>query len=93
MPFCLLENAVVNASKQSEGAGEGEGDTQETDKGLVKLTKAEKRAKLKKSKKEAKKQAKELPPDEVKDNPQRAVLVSYHFIYPCPSFGLFFLSF
>ncbi|KAI6706266.1 hypothetical protein NL676_009228 [Syzygium grande] len=70
----LYYRTLLSASKQSEGAGEGEGDTQETDKGLVKLSKAEKRAKLKKSKKEAKKQAKELPPDEVKDNPQRAVL-------------------
>ncbi|XP_056173997.1 nucleolar complex-associated protein 3 [Syzygium oleosum] len=70
----LYYRTLLNASKQSEGAGEGEGATQETDKGLVKLTKAEKRAKLKKSRKEAKKQAKELPPDEVKDNPQRAVL-------------------
>lgn len=68
----LYYRTLLNASKPSEG--EGEEHTNETDKGLVKLTKVERRAKLKKSKKEAKKQTKELPPEEVKDNPQRAVL-------------------
>ncbi|XP_048132360.1 nucleolar complex-associated protein 3-like isoform X2 [Rhodamnia argentea] len=70
----LYYRTLLNTSKPSEGEGEGEERTNETDKGLVKLTKAERRAKLKKSKKEAKKQTKELPQDEVKDNPQRAVL-------------------
>ncbi|XP_030553118.1 nucleolar complex-associated protein 3-like isoform X1 [Rhodamnia argentea] len=70
----LYYRTLLNASKPSEGEGEGEERTNETDKGVVKLTKAERRAKLKKSKKEAKKQTKELPQDEVKDNPQRAVL-------------------
>ncbi|KAH0986302.1 hypothetical protein GBA52_013479 [Prunus armeniaca] len=43
------------------------------DKSIVKLTKAERRAKLKKSKKEAKKQGKEAEP-EVQQTPQEAVL-------------------
>ncbi|KAF8037855.1 hypothetical protein BT93_B0637 [Corymbia citriodora subsp. variegata] len=70
----LYYRTLLKASKPSEDGGEGEEHAQETDKGLVKLTKAERRAKLKKGKKEAKKQAKELPPDGVKDNPQKAVL-------------------
>ncbi|XP_010056555.2 nucleolar complex protein 3 homolog [Eucalyptus grandis] len=70
----LYYRPLSKASKPTEDGGEGEEHAQETDKGLVKLNKAERRAKLKKSKKEAKKQAKELPPDEVKDNPQTAVL-------------------
>ena len=46
------------------------------DKSIVKLTKAERRAKLKKSKKEAKKQGKELSKTEdVEQTPQAAVLV------------------
>ena len=42
---------------------------------MVKLTKSEKRAKLKKMKKEAKKQGKEMAKTEVEDTPQAAVLV------------------
>ncbi|MGN6615094.1 MAG: hypothetical protein ACTHKC_08630 [Candidatus Nitrosocosmicus sp.] len=41
----------------------------------MKLTKSEKRAKLKKMKKEAKKQGKEMAKTEVEDTPQAAVLV------------------
>lgn len=51
---------------------------------MVKLTKAEKRAKLKKMRKEAKQQGKEVAKAEVEETPQAAVLVlsnqiNYHF--------------
>ena len=52
----------------------GEDDNTE-DKGIIKLTKAERRAKLKKSKKDAKKQGKEVAKTEVEQTPQAAVLV------------------
>lgn len=62
-----------NSGDENE-AGEDEKDGG-GDKGIVKLTKAERRAKLKKSKKEAKKQGKELSkPEEAEQAPQAAVL-------------------
>ncbi|KAL2328637.1 hypothetical protein Fmac_022064 [Flemingia macrophylla] len=61
---------IVSENDPSE---EGAQEDVEADKGLVKLTKAEKRAKLKKMKKEAKKQGKEVA-KEVEETPQAAVL-------------------
>jgi hypothetical protein len=63
--------------KTSTLSGLGEEETGEDNKdGLVKLTKVERRAKLKKQKREAKKQGKELDnEEEVQQAPQAAVLV------------------
>ncbi|OMP04851.1 CCAAT-binding factor [Corchorus capsularis] len=59
----------------SQTAEVAENEEENEDKSVVKLTKPERRAKLKKSKKEAKKQAKELPKtEEVQPNPQEAAL-------------------
>lgn len=74
------------ATKTAPEKGPGEKETEEdgnTDKGLVKLTKAEKRAKLKKMRKEGKKQGKEVAKAEVEEAPQAAILVitnSFHNI-------------
>lgn len=77
----LLCGAVPKAASENNVDGEGEtgGDVEDSaaDKSIVKLTKADRRAKLKKSKKEAKKQGKELEKTEEKQNPQAAVLVFY----------------
>jgi hypothetical protein len=64
------KTAPVNAPSEEETGEDGNEDT-----GLVKLTKAEKRAKLKKIRKEGKKQGKEVAKEEVKEAPQAAVLV------------------
>ncbi|OMP06730.1 CCAAT-binding factor [Corchorus olitorius] len=59
----------------SQTAEVAENEEENEDKSVVKLTKPERRAKLKKSKKEAKKQAKELPKtEEVQPTPQEAAL-------------------
>ncbi|XP_057435299.1 nucleolar complex-associated protein 3 [Lotus japonicus] len=63
-------NRVSENGPNEEEAGEDEN----VDKGLVKLTKAEKRAKLKKMRKEEKKHGKEVPKAEVEETPQAAVL-------------------
>jgi len=63
-----------NATSRDQDIVNNEADG--VDKSLVKLTKAEKRAKLKKMRKEAKKQAKNMAEEEeVQQNPQAAVLV------------------
>lgn len=69
------DDAATKASKASENDPTEEEASGAADKSIVKLTKAERRAKLKKSKKEAKKQGKEAEP-EVEQTPQEAVLVS-----------------
>ncbi|XP_042483089.1 nucleolar complex protein 3 homolog [Macadamia integrifolia] len=62
-----------DAPKEEETAMEDKND--DTDKGIVKLTKAEKRAKQKKIRKEAKQKPKDLANvDEVQENPQAEVL-------------------
>ncbi|XP_054814559.1 nucleolar complex-associated protein 3 [Prosopis cineraria] len=61
-----------NGSAEEEIGGDNNDGN--VDKGLVKLSKAEKRAKLKKMKKEAKKQGKEVADTEVQPAPQAAVL-------------------
>ncbi|CAK7355459.1 unnamed protein product [Dovyalis caffra] len=63
------------SEKKGGDVGDGEGEDGGGDKGIVKLTKAERRAKLKKSKKEAKKLGKEVAKaEDVKETPQAAVL-------------------
>ncbi|PON58290.1 Nucleolar complex-associated protein [Trema orientale] len=71
----LLYRTVPKTSKVSENNEEGEtgGDDKEGT-GVIKLTKAERRAKLKKSRKEARKQGKEAITTEVEQTPQAAVL-------------------
>lgn len=64
-----------SASAQNEDEATGENEDDAEDKGVLKLTKAERRAKLKRLKKEAKKQMKEgLEVEEVHQTPQVAVL-------------------
>ncbi|KAL6272442.1 hypothetical protein ACE6H2_023134 [Prunus campanulata] len=69
----LYYRTATKASKASENDPTEEEASGAADKSIVKLTKAERRAKLKKSKKEAKKQGKEAEP-EVEQTPQEAVL-------------------
>ncbi|CAB4277037.1 unnamed protein product [Prunus armeniaca] len=69
----LYYRTATKASKASENDPTEEEASGAADKSIVKLTKAERRAKLKKSKKEAKKQGKEAEP-EVQQTPQEAVL-------------------
>lgn len=67
--FMLLYNAVSQTAEVTENEGD-------VDKSVVKLTKAERRAKLKKTKKEAKKMGKELAKtEEVQPTQQEAALV------------------
>lgn len=71
----LLCGIATKTSRPSEEET-GDDDKEATaDQSVVKLTKAERRAKLKKSKKEAKKQGTELAKTEVEQTPQAAVLV------------------
>lgn len=76
----LVYRKVTKTSKPSETNLCEEGETGEddeegtVDKSIIKLTKVERRAKLKKIKKEAKKQGKELAKTEVEQTPQAAVL-------------------
>lgn len=79
LPIKTLDGKVYyrTATKtvtENDPSEEGAGEDVDVDKGLVKLTKAEKRAKLKKMKKEAKKQGKEVAEAEVEETPQAAVL-------------------
>lgn len=73
----LLSHSVVSTTEKGPTKEETEGEDNEgnVDKGLLKLSKAERRAKLKKMKKEAKKQGKEVTSTEVQQTPQAAVLV------------------
>lgn len=64
------KTAPVNGPSEEETGEDGS-----IDKGLFKLTKAEKRAKLKKIRKEGKKQGKEVAKEEVEEVPQAAALV------------------
>ena len=69
---------------ENDPSEERTGENVKKDKGMVKLTKAEKRAKLKKMRKDAKQQGKEVAKAEVEETPQAAVLVlsnqiNYHF--------------
>ncbi|KHN05733.1 Nucleolar complex protein 3 like [Glycine soja] len=59
---------------ENDPSEERTGENVKKDKGMVKLTKAEKRAKLKKMRKEAKQQGKEVAKAEVEETPQAAVL-------------------
>ncbi|XP_024019140.1 nucleolar complex protein 3 homolog [Morus notabilis] len=71
----LLYRTATKTSRPSEEGETGDDDKEATaDQSVVKLTKAERRAKLKKSKKEAKKQGTELAKTEVEQTPQAAVL-------------------
>ncbi|OVA07896.1 CCAAT-binding factor [Macleaya cordata] len=73
----LLYRTASKESKKSENASKEDEGTADngTDKSVVKLTKPERRAKLKKSKKEAKKQVKEpVNAEEVQATPQADVL-------------------
>ncbi|XP_062115749.1 nucleolar complex-associated protein 3 [Humulus lupulus] len=73
----LVYRTAPKTSKQSENNIDEEEEEKEDDKegtGVFKLTKAERRAKLKKGKKEAKKQGKEVVTPEVEQTPQAAVL-------------------
>ncbi|KAI9116384.1 hypothetical protein K1719_012551 [Acacia pycnantha] len=80
LPVKTLDGKLYyrTVSKTENGSAQEEtgGDTTDgnADKGLVKLSKAERRAKLKKMKKEAKKQGKEVANTEVQPAPQAAVL-------------------
>ncbi|XP_045796088.1 nucleolar complex protein 3 homolog [Trifolium pratense] len=65
------KTAPVNAPSEEETGEDGNEDM-----GLVKLTKAEKRAKLKKIRKEGKKQGKEVAKEELEEVPQAAVLAA-----------------
>ncbi|KAJ9139611.1 hypothetical protein P3X46_030329 [Hevea brasiliensis] len=73
----LYYRTLSNTSEKSENGRDADDEKGDSgaDKGIVRLTKAERRAKLKKSKKEAKKQGKELgKTEEVQETPQAAVL-------------------
>ena len=75
---CLGSHNNSAASKtvsENDLSEEGTAEDTNMDEGMVKLTKAEKRAKLKKMKKEAKKQGKEMAKAEVEETPHAAVLV------------------
>ncbi|KAG8638203.1 nucleolar complex protein 3 homolog [Manihot esculenta] len=82
LPVKTLDGKVYyrTLSKTTEKSENGrdtddEKDDSGADKGILRLTKAERRAKLKKSKKEAKKQGKELEKtEEVQETPQASVL-------------------
>ncbi|XP_028788879.1 nucleolar complex protein 3 homolog [Neltuma alba] len=80
LPVKTLDGKLYyrTVSKAENGSAEveigGDNDDGNADKGLVKLSKAERRAKLKKIKKDAKKQGKEVANAEVQPAPQAAVL-------------------
>jgi hypothetical protein len=68
---------VLVAVAEKKGGDGGEEEDGGGDKGIVRLTKTERRAKLKKSKKEAKKLGKQVEnTEQVEATPQAAVLVS-----------------
>ena len=73
--WCSVVSKAENGSAGEEIGGDS--DDGNADKGLVKLSKAERRAKIKKTRKEAKKQGKEVAATEVQPTPQAAVLVLY----------------
>lgn len=85
-----VQKTSILCANSDEETGEDEKDAS-VDKSIVKLTKVERRAKLKKQKKEAKKQGKELDKaEEVQQTPQAAVLVLFQFFYYLKIFLLFF---
>ena len=67
--------AATKAESENGPSEEETGEDGNADKGTVKLTKPERRAKLKKLRKEGKKQGKEVAKAEVEQTPQAAVLV------------------
>lgn len=72
----LFSHYAATKTESENGPNEKEtGEDGNADKGLLKLTKAERRAKLKKLKKEGKKQGTEMTKAEVQETPQAAVLV------------------
>ncbi|XP_019413663.1 PREDICTED: nucleolar complex protein 3 homolog isoform X2 [Lupinus angustifolius] len=79
LPIKTLDGKLYyrTAKKTEPENGPGEEEAEEdgnADKGLMKLTKSERRAKLKKMKREEKKQGKEVAKAEVQETPQAAVL-------------------
>ncbi|XP_047171543.1 nucleolar complex-associated protein 3 [Vigna umbellata] len=70
----LHYRTASKAVSENDLSEEGTAEDAIADEGMVKLTKAEKRAKLKKMKKEAKKQGKEVAKVEVEETPHAAVL-------------------
>jgi len=68
-------SAATKTVSENDLSEEGTAEDANADGGMVKLTKAEKRAKLKKMRKEAKKQGREVAKAEVEETPQAAVLV------------------
>ncbi|KAK6645744.1 hypothetical protein PHAVU_L001854 [Phaseolus vulgaris] len=70
----LHYRTATKTVSENDPSEEGTAEDVNADEGMVKLTKSEKRAKLKKMKKEAKKQGKEMAKTEVEDTPQAAVL-------------------
>jgi len=71
----LFSHSAATRTAPVNGPSKEEDDNE--DKGFVKLTKAEKRAKLKKIRKEGKKQGKEVAKEEVEEAPQSTILVYY----------------
>ncbi|KAK7262342.1 hypothetical protein RJT34_29910 [Clitoria ternatea] len=70
----LHYRTATKAVSENDPSEEGTGEDISKEHGIVKLTKAEKRAKLKKMKKEEKKQGKVVAKAEVEETPQAAVL-------------------
>ncbi|CAJ1979347.1 unnamed protein product [Sphenostylis stenocarpa] len=70
----LHYRTATNTVSENDPSREGIEEDLNADEGMVKLTKAEKRAKLKKMKKEAKNRGKEVAEAEVEETPQAAVL-------------------
>ncbi|XP_027345895.1 nucleolar complex protein 3 homolog isoform X1 [Abrus precatorius] len=70
----LYYRTGTKTESENDPSEEGAEEDVNADKGVVKLTKAERRAKLKKMKKEGKKQGKEVAKAEVEETPQAAVL-------------------
>ncbi|KAK7404698.1 hypothetical protein VNO78_05654 [Psophocarpus tetragonolobus] len=70
----LHYRTATKTVSENDPSEEGTGEDVIADKGMVKLTKAEKRAKLKRMRKEAKKQGTEVAKEELEETPQAAVL-------------------
>ena len=75
--FTLLLLAAKTSDAPEDGGNEEAMEEDRVDNGVLKLTKAERRAKLKKTKKVAKKQEDVTKAEEVKPTPQAAVLVFF----------------
>lgn len=74
---CALDAAKTSDAPENDGK-DGVVDEEQVDNSILKLTKAEKRAKLKKIKKVAKKQEELTKAEEVQPTPQAAVLVFFN---------------